>query len=74
MSYPEDEPTVEVVSLVQFIDPRTRGIVRAGDRYRSTAQEARDLISLNRARELRPNEQPTPARGEYSRRDMRARN
>ena len=73
MPYPKDELTVEVVSLAQFIDPQTREIVRAGDRYRSTAQAARDLISLNRARELRPNEQPTPARGEHNRRDMRAR-
>ena len=66
------EPTAEVVSLVQFIDPQTREIVRAGDRYHTTAQGAHDLVSLNRARELRPDEQPTPARGEYNRRDMRA--
>ena len=72
MPYPKDEPTVEVVSLVQFIDPRTRQIVRAGDRYHSTAQGARDLVSLNRARRLRPDEEPTSARGEYNWRDMRA--
>jgi hypothetical protein len=72
MSDPKAEPMGEVVALVQFIDPQTREIVRAGDRYHSTVQGARDLVSLNRARELRPDEQPTSARGEYNRRDMRA--
>jgi hypothetical protein len=67
MTKPSADRAVVIVQRA-FLHPQTREPVSIGDAYRTTAQNAADMISLSHAR--------APTRDElagYNRRDMRAR-
>ena len=66
MSKPNTDQVV-VIAERAFLHPETREPVGIGQPYRTTAQNAADMISLRHAREPKPGELAG-----YNRRDMRA--
>jgi hypothetical protein len=72
MSKTSEGDSVAVIVASGFIHPETRQPVGLGDVYRTTAQNAADMISLRLARAPLPGEVAAPPADRYARRDMRS--